>query len=107
MSRTPSPFLGATRRVGYIDKSVTQVELEYGVYSGVKLRSYGDDMVPMYEEHAARLEAGFRLDEWGTMPLFEKALIVAQRRISIAMQNLQTEAEIRRAKQEARRTGKK
>jgi len=106
MSRQPRSFLGAIRRVGYVNKSVTQVELEYGVYSGVKLKSIGEGMVPMFEEHEARLSRGIGLDEWGTMPLFEKALLIAHRRVKIAMENLQTEAEIRQAENKAKRRGK-
>jgi hypothetical protein len=63
--------------------------------------------VPVYEEHAARLDRGIRLDEWGAMPLFEKALIIAHRRVATAMQNLQTDAEISQAEQKAKRRGKR
>jgi hypothetical protein len=107
MSRRPNPFLGATRRVGYIDKSVTEVELEFGVYSGIKLKSYGDGMVPAFEEHDARLARGIRLEEWSAMSRLEKAFLIAHWRIKNAMQNLQSEAEIRQARQDARKTGKR
>ena len=83
------------------------MELEYGVYSGVRLKSLGDGMVPLFEEHEARLERGIGLDEWGAMSLFEKSLLIAHRRVKIAMQNLQSEAEIRQSEQKARRAGKK
>lgn len=106
MSRQPRSFLGATRRVGYVDKRVTQVELEHGIYSGVKLKSIGDGMVPMFEEHEARLERGIGLDAWGTMPLFEKALLIAHRRVRNAMSNLQTEAEMKDSERRAKRRGK-
>jgi len=36
----------------------------------------------------------------------EKALIIARRRIAIQMQNLQTEAEIRKAKKESNKHGR-
>lgn len=95
MSNQPRSFLGASKRVGNIDRSVTLIELDYAVQSGVQLKSMGMGMVPLVEEHEARLERGIGLDAWLTMPLYEKAMIIALRRIKIAMQNLQTEAEIR------------
>lgn len=73
----------------------------------MSLRSLGENMVPLFEEHEARLERNISLKAWGTMPGMEKALIVAHRRIKIAMQNLQTEAEIRKAKRETSRTRKR
>lgn len=60
-------------------------------------------MVPVHEEHEARLERGIGLTEWSQMPLMEKAMIVANRRIRNAIANIQTDTEIRRAKRDARR----
>jgi len=74
---------------------VTQIELEHGINIGVNLRVLGRDMVPLHEEHEARLERNIRLDEWTSMPRFEKALVVANRRVRIALANLQAEEEIR------------
>lgn len=54
--------------------------------------------MPVYEEHTARLERGYGLDAWQTMDPFEKAMIIAQRRIQIALENLQAEAQIKAAK---------
>jgi hypothetical protein len=60
-------------------------------------------MITVYEEHAARLERGIGLEAWGTMEEMEKALIVASRRVSIAMRNLQEEAQIDEANRNAKR----
>jgi hypothetical protein len=76
---------------------VTQVELDYGISAGIQLCMIGIDMVPVQEEHEARLERGIGLDAWSRMPMMEKALIVAVRRIRNAMSNIRTEAEIRQA----------
>lgn len=77
------------------------MELENAVSTGVSLRALGPDVIPLHEEHEARLERGIRLEEWGRMEVFEKALIVASRRIRIALQNLQADAEIKHAKRNA------
>jgi hypothetical protein len=79
------------------------VELENGVSAGISLRKLGLDLVPIFEEHTARLERGVSVEEWSEKPETEKALIIAQRRIAIQMKNLQTEAEIRKAKQESKK----
>lgn len=65
--------------------------------AGIRLRSLGIGMVPLYEEHEARLERDIDLAHWERMEADEKAFIVAMRRIRIAIGNLQTEAEIRNA----------
>lgn len=79
------------------------MELEYGVSSGVRLRSLAEGLVPLYDEHIARLERGISIEDWGKMDSTEKALVIAARRIHIAMQNLQSEAEIRRMEHNTRR----
>ena len=107
MSRRRRRFLGVTRKVGEIDLPVTAVELEYAVYSGAKLKILAEGMVPVFEEHEARLERGIGLEAWGAMPLHEKAMLIALRRTNIALQNLQNEAEIRDAERKAKRRGKR
>ena len=67
------------------------------------MRALGNGMVPIYEEHTARLERGLSIETWSGMSEMEKAMLIAQRRISIQVQNLQTEAEIRKSKQDAKR----
>lgn len=81
-----------------MDTPATKVELEHGVSPGVWLGSLANGLIPVYEEHLARLERGINLDEWAKMSVDEKAMIVAVRRISNAMQNLQAEAEIVQSK---------
>lgn len=82
---------------------VTEVELDHGLSAGIRLQMIGIDMVPVQEEHESRLERGIGLEEWGRMPLFEKALVVASRRVRNAMQNIHTEAEIRQAERDAKK----
>lgn len=60
-------------------------------------------MVPIYEEHSARLEANIRLAEWQEMDVIEKALIIAQRRNRVALENLQAEAQIKAAQRRSKR----
>lgn len=63
----------------------------------------GLDMVPVQEEHEARLERGINLADWGRMEMMEKALIIAARRNRNAINNIYTEAEIRDAERKAKR----
>lgn len=97
-SRPPSSFLGTSKSYGDFDIPVTKVELEHGISSGVFLTSLANGLVPVYEEHLARLERGIDLDTWAEMKVDEKALVIAVRRVTLAMNNLQAEAEIRKAK---------
>lgn len=60
--------------------------------------SIGPGMVPVFEEHSARLERNYRIEEWYAMDPLERAMIVAVRRIDIAAKNHQTEAEIQESK---------
>ena len=82
---------------------MTRVELDHAVSAGVELKALGADMVPLYEEHEARLERGISLADWGGMDVMERALVVAQRRIRIALENIQAEAQIQHAKRNARK----
>lgn len=61
----------------------------------------GDGMVPTFEEQIARLERNYSINDWLELDSMEKAIIVAVRRIDIAMKNLQTEAEIQHANRKA------
>lgn len=70
--------------------------------AGIRLRSLGIGMIPLYEEHEARLERNIDLGQWERMEVDEKAFIVAMRRVRIAISNLQTEAEIRNAERKRR-----
>jgi hypothetical protein len=80
-----------------------QAELEFGVSAGVSLKLLGHGLVPIHEEHEARLERGISLAAWSDMDMFEKALLIANRRIRNMISNLQAEAEIRKAKRDAKR----
>lgn len=99
----PRSFLSVTKRIGEIEVPVTQIELEHGVKAGIHLRVLTEGLVPLHEEHEARLERGIRLADWETMEYMEKALIVAHRRIRNAVQNLQSEAEIKAMERKSRR----
>lgn len=91
---------------GELEVNVTEVELEYGVSAGINLRSLGNGLVPIFEEHETREEAGYSMDAWYELSPMERAFAVARRRIRNAMKNLQAEAEIRQAKREANKGGK-
>ena len=75
--------------------------------AGINLRSFLEDMVPLHEEHAARLERGIRIREWMEMDYWEKVLIVAHRRISAAIRNLQEDAQIEEMERKTKRGPRK
>lgn len=83
------------------------MELDDPVYSGIKLKSLIEGMVPVYEEQAARAERGISMDDWVAMPLHEKAMIIALRRVGRAMANLQSEAEARHLERKVKRPRKR
>jgi hypothetical protein len=91
----PYNFLGVTRNNGDIDEPATKIELEHGISSNLWMVSLAPGLIPIYEEHAARLERGISLETWEKMNVDEKAMIVAVKRIMVAMSNLQSEAEIK------------
>jgi len=64
-------------------------------------------IVPIYEEHEARLERGIGVDAWMEMDEREKALIIAARRTRIAIANLQAEAEIEQSNREMKRKSRR
>ena len=77
---------------------MTHVELDNAISAGVQWGSIGAGMVSTFEENSARLERNHTLEAWAKLDRMEKAMIIAVRRIGNAMQNLQTEAEIRASK---------
>jgi len=103
----PPPFLGASKNLDGRNIPVTEIELEHGVSAGVQLRSPSAGLVPIYEEHETRLERGIDIQTWMEMEETEKALIVAARRIRIALANLQAEAEIAYSEREIRKHSRK
>lgn len=93
--------------MGYVPENITRVELDNYISAGVRWGSLDADMVPIFEEHAARLEKNYKLSEWYELDRMERAMIIAVRRIDIAAKNLQTEAEIKKAQQDAKKAGRK
>lgn len=92
-----------TKTAGELRESVTRFEPEFAVSAGVMWGSLGEGFVPIFEEHTARLERNYSLKEWYALDPMERALVVAMRRIDIATKNLQSDAEIRKAKADAAR----
>ena len=100
---TRKHFLRVTKQVGYVPENVTHVELENATSAGVRWGSLASDMVPLFEEHLARLEKNYKMDEWYKIDRMERAMVVAVRRVDIATKNHQTEAEIKNATKKAGR----
>ena len=74
---------------------MTEVELDHGISAGIRLRSLGNGMVPVFEEHEVRVDNKMSLTEWDELPYMERVIIVAVSRIKKSMSNLQAEAELR------------
>lgn len=106
MSKPPARFLGVTMPAGEVDADINEVELQYGVSAGINLRISQIGMVPLYEEHAARLQYGHKLSDWNEMDYMEKALVVAMYRTSNSIKNQQSEAEIRAARSKQKKDNK-
>ena len=83
---------------GRIHESVTKAELTQTVTTGIRWGALGIGMAPVFEETSARIEKSITLDGWAALDPMEKALIIAQRRIDTAIRNIQSEAEMRKAK---------
>lgn len=92
-----------TKKIGYNNVSITRIDLQHGVSSGVSWGIISEGMVPVFEEQLSRIEANYKLDEWMNMEPIEKSMIIAVRRLRIAMENQQAEAEVRNAKQSAKK----
>lgn len=99
---TRFPFLRVTKRVGELQESVTRIEVDDVVSAGIMWGQIGPDVIPIFEEHSARLERGFTMKEWYDMPPMERALVVAVRRVDNASKNLQAEAEMKAARRKAK-----
>lgn len=96
-----------TKRVGEVQEDITRIELDNGVSAGIYWRSLGAGMVPIYEEHMARLERNISMENWYQMEPMERAMIVAIRRIDNASKGHQAEAEARKMKRDSAMRGKR
>lgn len=90
-----------TKRVGEINVNVSRIELDEAVSAGISWRTLGPGMVSIYEENVARHEAGILIDDWMAMGRTDKAMTIAIRRIKIASENLNGEAQVKAAKRKA------
>jgi hypothetical protein len=97
MCSLPKRFLGVTKKVGDLQENITRIELDNGVSAGIRWKSLGADMVPLFEEYLAREEKGIDMKAWYDMEPMERAIVIAVRRIGNAAKNHQAEAEIKAA----------
>lgn len=92
-----------TKLVGEVDENISRIELEHGVSSGIRLGSLAPDMVPLFDEHSARMASNKDMKEWYGMDRMERAMLVAVWRIDRSIKNHQAEAEIAQARRNAKR----
>ena len=90
---TRKRFLGVTKRTGEVDESVTKIEIENQVHAGIRWRSLDAGMVPIFEEHSARLERGYTMSAWYALDPMERAVVIAQRRLENASRNIHNDAQ--------------
>ena len=88
-------------------RNVTEIELDHGINAGIRLRSIGKGMVPLFEEHEIRIENKMSLEDWDKIPYMERAIIIAVSRTKRAITNLQSEAEIRDSDTKAAKGGRR
>ena len=81
-----------------LTRNVTEAELEHGISAGIGLRSFGNGMIPVFEEHDVRIENRMNLAEWDELPYMERVIIIAVSRTKRAISNLQAEAELKESK---------
>ena len=93
MSKLPLNFLGVSKEIRGISYNILEVELENGIYAGIQMRLSANGLVPFYEEHDARITAGYTEKEWRALSRWERAVEVAHMRIKSAVKNHQAEAE--------------
>jgi len=98
---TQNPFLGVTKTAGGLEYPVSQVEIENGISAGLHWRAMAHGIVPVYEEHTARLERNIGIADWYEMDPMERAIVVAARRIRMASEAHQADAEIKEARKKS------
>ena len=86
-----------------MDVLVTEIELDSAISAGVMWRSMVPGLVPIYEEQSARVDSGISIERWMEMIPMERAMVVAMRRIKMAIENQQSEAENRHIKAQSRK----
>jgi len=92
-----------TKRAGDVQENITRLEVDNLISAGISWRKLAPDLVPLFEEHSARIERDKSIEQWYGMEPMERAIIIAQRRIEIAMKNHQSDAEAKAAKRKTPR----
>jgi len=92
-----------TKPVGEVNERITRVEVERRVNAGISWRSLGEGMVPIFEEHSARVKRGYSLDAWYALDRMERAMVIAEIRIDGAMKNHYSEAEAKQARRDSKK----
>jgi len=103
MSSPPSSFLGAVVSQDESFQNVTEIELDHGISAGIRLRSIGNGMIPVFEEQEVRISNNLTLLQWDEIPYMERAMMVAVKRVRRSIDNLQSEAEIRESERKAKK----
>lgn len=92
-----------TKQVDETNVNVIDIQPDNLINSGIMWGSMGSDYVPLYEEHSIRLKKNFTMDKWYELPEMERAMIIAVERIEIASRNINEDAQIKAAKQNAKK----
>lgn len=73
--------------------NIINISADSGPSAGIRVRSLGSGLVPVYEEHYTRRSCNYSLNEWENLNWETKAFEVAMSRIDNAVQIHQAEAE--------------
>lgn len=98
--RMPPNFLRVRKAIGtagLFDESdqtyIDILDFEGGLYesNGIAVIGVLPGMVPPYEEHSARIKAGYTIPEWRTLDWIERAIEVAMYRIGNKVEAIMNE----------------
>ena len=98
----PETFLKV--RVGTQD--ILEVLTEHSVDAGIRYVVFAAGIVPFFEEHDARIEAGYTLPQWSELSWEERALEVLHFRMRHKIELVQRDAEAAATKSELKKSKK-
>lgn len=108
MWQRPQNFLGVTKSEGGVNFDVSEIEPDKtGAPTGIRWRSLGPGLVPIFEEHLVRTERKYTLQEWYALDPMERAIAIAVFRIDRAIKAHQASAEAVKMEKEAKKAASK
>jgi len=108
MWQPPQNFLGVTKSEGGVNFDVSELEPDKtGAPTGIRWRSLGTGLVPIFEEHLVRKDNDYTIEEWYALDPMERAIDVAVFRTNRAIKAHQASAEAVKMEKEAKKAASK